>query len=178
MSKNGVSPLIATVLIIGFTVALAAIIITWGGRFVQQAQEDVDIRSKVSLACSRLNFKITKVECDDNGASSPVPIFKINTVSLSSNTDQDISGFKVRTTDANGDVFVTDKTESLNAFDDQVIMVYQDTLQGTVGNPVTSHIKVTTIEAIPKITLPGLSEEICQAAIEKYTITSSDIGCT
>ena len=30
MNKRGVSPLIATVLIIGFTVALAAMIFTWG----------------------------------------------------------------------------------------------------------------------------------------------------
>jgi flagellin-like protein len=33
MNKKGISPLIATVLIIGFTVALAAIIMTWGTTF-------------------------------------------------------------------------------------------------------------------------------------------------
>ena len=172
--KKGVSPLIATVLIIGFTVALAAMIITWGGRFVQQAQEDVDVRSKVSLACSRLNFKITKATC----ASFSVYRHKIGGIRVLSEADNDISGFKIRTTDANGDVFVTDKTDSLNAFDDQLINVWGDTLQGTVGNPITSHIKITTIEAIPKITLPGISEEICQTVIEKYTITSADPGCT
>ena len=38
MDKRGISPLIATVLIIGFTVALAAVIITWGGRFILRLQ--------------------------------------------------------------------------------------------------------------------------------------------
>ena len=36
MSKRGISPLIATVLIVGFTIALAAMIITWGGNFCKE----------------------------------------------------------------------------------------------------------------------------------------------
>ena len=36
MNKKGISPLIATVLILGFTVALAAIIMTWGTDFTKK----------------------------------------------------------------------------------------------------------------------------------------------
>lgn len=45
MNKKAVSPLIATVLIIGFTVALSAIVMTWGGVFmreeVEESEEDI-----------------------------------------------------------------------------------------------------------------------------------------
>jgi len=34
MNKKGISPLVATVLIIGFTVALAAVIMVWGQDFI------------------------------------------------------------------------------------------------------------------------------------------------
>ena len=61
MNKKGISPLIATVLIIGFTVALAAVIITWGGRFIQQTQDDVDRSTQVGLMCSRLSFEIIRL---------------------------------------------------------------------------------------------------------------------
>lgn len=40
MNKRGISPLIATVLLIGFTVSLAAIIINWGTSFTREIQED------------------------------------------------------------------------------------------------------------------------------------------
>ncbi len=39
MNKKGMSPLIATVLIIGFTVALAGVIMLWGYEFIESLQE-------------------------------------------------------------------------------------------------------------------------------------------
>ncbi len=53
MDKRGISELIATVLIIGFTVALAAVIIIWGGRFVSETQGDVDRSTTIGLVCSK-----------------------------------------------------------------------------------------------------------------------------
>ncbi len=40
MNKNGISPLIATVLIIGFTVSLTAIVMVWGRGLVTQTTEE------------------------------------------------------------------------------------------------------------------------------------------
>ena len=40
MDKKGISPLIATILIIGFTIALAAVIISWEQTFTRQIQQE------------------------------------------------------------------------------------------------------------------------------------------
>ena len=64
MNKKAVSPLIATVLVIGFTVALAAIVMTWGGTFMRRTTEETEVASKTGLKCSTdLNFRIKSVNC-------------------------------------------------------------------------------------------------------------------
>jgi len=49
MSKRGISPLIATVLIIGFTIALAAIIITWGFSYVTGSTRETGEQAEKTL---------------------------------------------------------------------------------------------------------------------------------
>ena len=53
MFKRGISPLIATVLIIGFTVALAAIIMTWGTTFSKGMQKSTEATTEEQLACAQ-----------------------------------------------------------------------------------------------------------------------------
>ena len=43
MKKRGISPLIATVLIIGFTIVLAAVVIQWGGFLVNKLKQDSEL---------------------------------------------------------------------------------------------------------------------------------------
>lgn len=63
--KKGISPLIATILLIGFTVALAVVVFNWGVGFVQNAQENVEKTTESSLACTnKLNFDIKEVRCN------------------------------------------------------------------------------------------------------------------
>ncbi len=52
MKKKGISPLIATVLIIGFTVALAAIIITWSTSFTKKMQEQTEETANLQIICA------------------------------------------------------------------------------------------------------------------------------
>src|SRR3989344_2802426 len=62
--KKGITPLIATVLLVGFTVALAVIIFNWGVGFVKDAQDNVDKSTEASLLCSnKLDFTIKSVTC-------------------------------------------------------------------------------------------------------------------
>lgn len=51
--RKGISPLIATVLIIGFTVALAAIIMTWGTTFSKGMQKTTESTTEEQLACAQ-----------------------------------------------------------------------------------------------------------------------------
>ncbi len=61
-NKKGISPLIATVLLIGFAVALAAVVMTWGLDFIQETAEATEDQTKNTLVCaSDLSFAISDV---------------------------------------------------------------------------------------------------------------------
>ncbi|MDI6737592.1 MAG: hypothetical protein QME12_03680 [Nanoarchaeota archaeon] len=51
--RKGISPLIATVLIIGFTVALAAIIMTWGTTFSKGIQKGTETTANEQMICAQ-----------------------------------------------------------------------------------------------------------------------------
>jgi len=53
VAKRGISPLIATVLIIGFTVALAAVIMVWGQSFSKSMQKSTEQSTKIQLVCAQ-----------------------------------------------------------------------------------------------------------------------------
>lgn len=60
--KKGISPLIATVLILGFTVALAAVIMVWGQRFVTNMQKTTEQTADTQLICANeVDLKIKDV---------------------------------------------------------------------------------------------------------------------
>ena len=64
ISKGGVSPLIATVLIIGFTVILAVLIINWGTDFFKTVQEDTSETTEIQFVCvNDLRFDISSAKC-------------------------------------------------------------------------------------------------------------------
>lgn len=66
MNKKAISPLIATVLLIGFAVALAAVVMTWGGGFIRSTTERTETQAGTTLLCATtLNFDV-KVECGSN----------------------------------------------------------------------------------------------------------------
>ena len=52
LNKNGVSPLIAVVLLIGFTIILATLTITWGSRLFKSTAESTDKDSRFNLLCT------------------------------------------------------------------------------------------------------------------------------
>jgi flagellin-like protein len=51
-NKRGVSPLIATVLLIAFAVALGAVVMNWGKGYIEGQTLDVEEKSSVDIACS------------------------------------------------------------------------------------------------------------------------------
>ncbi len=53
ISKQGISPLIATVLIIAFTVALAVIVINWGTSFTRDLQDNTGSSADFQIACAQ-----------------------------------------------------------------------------------------------------------------------------
>ncbi len=63
-NKRGVSPLIATVLLIAFAVALGAVVMNWGRSYVQETAEDVRTKSDRDVECSQ-DVKIEVQKIDD-----------------------------------------------------------------------------------------------------------------
>ncbi len=67
MNKKGVSPLIATVLLIGFAIALAAVVMNWGLGFMQETTDATEKQTRSALVCaSDLQFSIENVDCPNN----------------------------------------------------------------------------------------------------------------
>ena len=65
------SPLIATVLLIGFAVALAALVMTWGLDFIKDQTGRVDTSTEEALLCvNQLDFKI-EVNCKPTATGAP-----------------------------------------------------------------------------------------------------------
>ncbi|MCK5025220.1 MAG: hypothetical protein KAS15_01415 [Nanoarchaeota archaeon] len=60
--KKGVSPLIATVLLIAFAVSLGAVVMNWGRGYVETTMTQADVQSAEKLVCSmETGFKIVEV---------------------------------------------------------------------------------------------------------------------
>jgi len=59
MNKKAVSPLIATVLLIAFTVALGAIVMNWGESFVRKTQDTASSASEGKIECTmEVDFEV------------------------------------------------------------------------------------------------------------------------
>src|SRR3989344_7876392 len=104
MKKRGISPLIATVLIIGFTIVLAAVVIQWGGSLVEKLKGQSE-GSLAKLTCAeKVNINI-KDACD-TGISV--------LLTLENKGDVDIGSFVIR---VNGDkTNVKEIDESISPF--------------------------------------------------------------
>jgi len=62
-NKRGVSPLIATVLLIAFAVALGAVVMNWGRSYVQDTAEDVRTKSDRDVKCSQdVGIEVQKID--------------------------------------------------------------------------------------------------------------------
>ena len=153
MNNRGISPLIATVLIIGFTVVLAAIIITWGGRFVTDIQEDVAADTEVSFECSKVDFDLGNLRCTD---STDTVI-----VAVTSNSNHKITEVAMRVTVAGGAIYSDTSALAVDITPWASIDATFDDL-GTGGNDVNIPSETSLeIEVIPTVELPSGAQEIC-----------------
>lgn len=83
MNKKGISPLIATVLVIGFTIVLAGMIIAWGGDLFKNMQESQSKTADTQLACAQA------VNSIDVSATA-------TTLTIDNKADAEITGIRVR----------------------------------------------------------------------------------
>ena len=149
VGKEGISPLIATVLIVGFTVALAVIIFNWLGVFSRDLQEGTTSGADAQLACTQnIDLDIRDANC----VSGPL------TITIANNANQDIEGFKVRVTakGAPGTVLNGDITTKLLKFEVKPL-------------PVSGSLppEPAVVEVIPIIKVNGV-DQTCTGATSSY----------
>lgn len=67
MKRKGISPLIAAVLLIAFTMAVASIFAQWAPQLIQDAQGDTSERAQEIQACSDITLEV--INADDQSAT-------------------------------------------------------------------------------------------------------------
>ncbi|MEK6940975.1 MAG: hypothetical protein AABW49_03690 [Nanoarchaeota archaeon] len=62
MQRKGVTPLVATVMIIGFSVVVAALLINWSDIFVEDIRDDTGASLSLQVVCNQdIDFKLSEV---------------------------------------------------------------------------------------------------------------------
>lgn len=158
--KRGISPLIATVLIIGFTVALGAVVMIWGSGFVKTMQESSEQSMEVSQTCAATMVGVDNIQPESANRIS----FMMENVGQT-----DIDSVIVRVTGTDGVDSVTVK-KSLN--------VAAKSLFSAKFNPEKVGL-ITKIDIIPNLEIndkqtpcaPGISFSVdtpSQAVVDQW----------
>ncbi|MBS3159497.1 hypothetical protein J4436_01800 [Candidatus Woesearchaeota archaeon] len=90
-NKKGISPLIATVLVIGFTIVLGALVFKWGGDLFKKTTEETGKSSDLKMTCTQgLSMLEVKLEDIKDGTTSAKALVIDNKNNIK------IQGFKFR----------------------------------------------------------------------------------
>ena len=150
-SKKAISPLIATVLIIGFTIVLAAVVIQWGGQLVDQLKGQTQTSTELSLACSSGLSDLKIVNAIKIGTPTPTEI----QVTLDNKNEQLISGITFRKYFTGGMVTSDTNKTDMTAFSVIKYSVLQDTNSGDDFSILTK------VGVMPMVTLSDGTEKVC-----------------
>lgn len=107
-NKKGISPLIATVLILGFTIALAAVIMTWGKGLMDDIKERMGKKTDIELTCANdVAYEIGNV-CYINDTALKITI--------KNEANKQIEKFQVRVYWSDSDMDTTSITSAWGSF--------------------------------------------------------------
>lgn len=117
-TKKGISPLIATVLLIGFTIVLAALVMRWGGTLFKTTTQTTGCESQGRLQCTSTSFVFTggSVALTGGGATGTYVVNNEGSVNIARVLFQreDTSGAKVAYTEPTALTAGTSRTSSLS----------------------------------------------------------------
>jgi flagellin-like protein len=129
---KGISPLIATVLLIAFTMAIAGIMATWATTFVQTKITETENQSQA--ICAGANIRVSDAKLNANTSQGTVIVENLGTAPL---------------TDFKGYVFYNDATQNhdANLSNSTIVLNKGDTFtftwQNRSANPVKLKITAT-----------------------------------
>lgn len=147
--KRGVSPLIATVLLIAFAVGLSAIVMNWGKQYVQDTAEMTQTKSNQEVACN-LDVSIRWVEiggvdrvCFDDSAI-PTKLVYI----FENGPYLDLSGYVLRVLYANSTFMHQDNVAT-------ILKAYPMSSSFTFPPSITATSNITMVEIVPRVSVDG-----------------------
>ena len=153
--RKGISPLIATVLIIGFTVALAAMIITWANKYIRGTTTESEEDIQRALKCATdLNFKVNNISCGGVSGGD-------RSITIENNGLVDIKSFITRTHYANGTI-ITNETAGTGV--PKYNVVNFEAIDIGTGTNKLDVIAILSGEA-------GEEDIACMDAMETFTIS-------
>jgi len=163
INKKGISPLIATVLLIGFTIVLAALVIRWGSELFSSQIKTQTCDNEATIECtSDVNIGISTAIYDavpSGGRTEEL------TIALLSNGKKTIDkGFIVRIHQKNGEVRALSSTDTLTAFGTQTLNVNTAALSPTfdITQIQTCGTAYCGVSIIPKISHTTNKGDTCE----------------
>ena len=155
MGRKGVSPLIATVLLIAFAVALGAVVMNWGRSYVQDVTDDTS-RMDSELACSDASVSIPVINGDKKVCYNAVDAENPSIEIIINNDGKKVDGFQVSVI---GTADVDNPEDLLDSpLDSAQAAKKSIPYNSNIGNP-------QQIKIIPKITVNG-AEQFCTSSAE------------
>ncbi len=150
MQKKGISPLIATVLVIGFTIILAALVFQWGGEMFKDVQEETGAASEAKITCTS-GLTNLDVSTETNAAGNLAVV-------LDNKNNVDLAGFMARAYLEDGSVVRGEWDDTLGAYDIQSFELEGDL---SIADPGVSEIGV-----FPMIALDNGDVITCESEIK------------
>lgn len=167
--KEGVSPLIATVLLIAFTVALGAVVMNWGRGFVQTQTNEAEKTTQIKIGCAtKVSLQVSVIDNTDQicyGGAAANGYIELRLDNLDETND--IKGLSVSVSGDNG-VYNNDSINS-------TIPVGLSTFLN-LSYSYTSYGRVKKVKIVPKIMIGGIVTPCGGSGVEK---SASEIrNCT
>ena len=155
-SRKAISPLIATVLLVGFVIILAVLVFTWWDNIVKERAGKVGAESESQILCSlQLDYQVKDV-CYDNDEFISFSVENVGDVTL--------DGFKVKIEGRNGKITVLSISDDIKEGAAKELGVdYSDT---EIDTP-------ERIELLPVVIARG-AESVC---VEKKEVITSLEEC-
>lgn len=155
-NKRGMSPIIGTILILGFTVALSAVVMTWGSTFIRSTQESTEATVGREISCST----DTRIDIKDAEVKGDTLKLRVENAGIK---DIDKISVRIHGSDGTQNVGTSSGLESLE------IQIFE------LGFNSSKVGTVSKVEAFPTIKYKD-EEAICSNSLDEKTVTVVSIS--
>lgn len=169
-NKKGISPLIATVLIIGFTVALAAVIMVWGQGFIKGMQTKTQAGADIQLVCAQDVLIAMSDVCRWDHDANPATTDKLK-VTLKNDGSKDLKNVTLRFYKSSSDIATTN-TLALGSYQVSTVLIgTAGATQFELGLPTGLSLPaelalLRQVEALPIVEIEGKAQPCSQAGVK------------